>query len=155
METPKRPAYPIYSLGVLILSVMLFSCAEKQELPGWLEGKWKAEFEDYSVTESWKSSGGRMNGKTLWSSTTKNWSEMLTLFRNDKGQLVYRATIDGHSTDFVCSDSNADTLVFINQENDFPKRLNYVKPTNNKLEVWIDNSANDPNRIYFHFIKEK
>jgi hypothetical protein len=41
----------------------------------------------------------------------------------------------------------------LNDKNDFPKRLVYVKPTGKKMTVWMDNESGDPNCMIFPFEK--
>lgn len=94
-----------------------------------------------------------MLGSTVWSWDGKQRTEILQLFyRGDS--LMYRVQMEGNKVlHFACLDPESDTLVFVNNKNDFPKRLVYVRPTGKNMSVWIDNEEKDPNRISFPFEK--
>jgi hypothetical protein len=118
-----------------------------------MAGAWKSSFNDIEVCETWEVKKGCMIGSTVWSWDGKRRREGLKLFyRGDT--LIYKIVLEDKKTlFFVCEDCENDTLVFVNNKNDFPKRLVYVKPSGKKMSVWIDNEEKDPNRISFPFEK--
>ena len=118
-----------------------------------MAGCWKSSFDGIAIKETWKKSGNHYTGSTVWSWDGKQRTEHLTLFYNDKDQLIYRVKMEKKTLDFVCQDPGEDTVVFVNPKNDFPKRLIYVEPKGTKMTVWIDNEPNDPNRMTFPFEK--
>ncbi len=81
--------------------------------------------------------------------------EFLRIFEKNNA-LYYQIVIEQDTLVFKCKNYlNADTLTFVNNQNPFPKRINYVRPVANKMTVWIENVKNDPNRIFFTFKKVK
>jgi hypothetical protein len=119
----------------------------------WMTGVWKSTFNGVDVCETWELKKDRMVGSTVWSWGGKQRTEQLSIFyRGDS--LIYKIILeDKKPLYFTCEDCENDTLVFINNRNDFPKRLVYVKPSGKKMNVWIDNEEKDPNRITFPFEK--
>ncbi|MBL8009323.1 MAG: hypothetical protein JNJ64_01845 [Flavobacteriales bacterium] len=80
--------------------------------------------------------------------------EALRLQRRN-GAVIYAALPGGEAngtfTDFACSHATADTLVFTNPVNDFPKRIRYVRERNGWHAV-IDEDRKGPQRSEgFHF----
>lgn len=118
-----------------------------------MSGVWKSSFNGIDVRETWKQDRDKMLGSTVWSWDGKQRTEILQLFyRGDS--LMYRVQMEGNKVlHFACLDPESDTLVFVNNKNDFPKRLVYVRPTGKNMSVWIDNEEKDPNRISFPFEK--
>jgi hypothetical protein len=158
MELPERPAYyltrTIARLGLPSFLLLLFSCSpQPRKLPVWMSGVWESTFNDIDVRETWKCKNGFMSGSTEWSWDGKHRKETLRLaYIGDS--LIYQVRLeDGKILKFVCTDAENDTLVFVNNKNDFPKRLVYVRPSGKKMSVWIDNEEKDPNRISFPFEK--
>ena len=81
--------------------------------------------------------------------------EFLRIFEKNH-ILYYEIVIEKDTLVFKCKNyEEADTLTFVNNQNPFPKRINYAKPRGNKMSVWIENVKNDPNGIQFTFKKVK
>lgn len=81
--------------------------------------------------------------------------ESLRIFEQNN-VLHYQIIIKQDTLVFKCKNYlDQDTLTFVNNQNPFPKRINYVRPVANKMAVWIENVKNDPNRISFTFKKVK
>ena len=81
--------------------------------------------------------------------------EKLRIFEKDN-VLNYQIIIEKDTLVFQCENyQNEDTLTFVNNQNPFPKRINYAKPRANEMSVWIENVKNDPNGIFFTFKKVK
>lgn len=138
------------------LIVCAFSaCSSENKLPAWILGPWHAKYEGIDINETWYSKNDRLVGKTVWTLDHHKRYEKLTLFQNNARKLVYRVEMEGKAIDFICKDPGKDSLIFINEENDFPKRLVYVKPVSNCMKVYIDNSPTDPNRMSFDFHRSK
>lgn len=81
--------------------------------------------------------------------------EFLRIFEKNQ-VLYYEIVIEKDTLVFKCKNyKEADTLTFVNNQNPFPKRINYAKPKGNEMSVWIENVKNDPNGILFTFKKVK
>jgi hypothetical protein len=158
MELPEHPAhYVIKTITRLSCASLLFfviSCSQQpHKLPTWMSGVWKSSFNDVDVRETWECGNGFMTGSTVWSWDGKQRKEKLRLAYVDDSLVYYIRLEDNKLLKFVCTDAENDTLVFVNNKNDFPKRLVYVRPSGKKMSVWIDNEEKDPNRISFPFEK--
>lgn len=134
-----------------IVCAFFSACSSESALPNWLLGPWQARYEGIDIKETWYSKNDRLVGKTIWTLDHHQRFEKLTIFQNKDKKLVYRVEMEGKSLDFICKESGKDSLIFVNETNDFPKRLVYVKPVSNSMKVYIDNSPTDPNRMSFHF----
>jgi hypothetical protein len=158
MGNTKRTAIFRNATLICVLSVLVLcsGCIRQHDYPDWFVGSWKSEFDGIGIEETWQKSGGKLVGKTVWHTPwdNNNRTEILTLYYQDDS-LIYRLKTEHKKTlEFVCQDPSNDTLVFVNNKNDFPKRLVYVKPTGTRMSVWIDNEPGDPNQIQFPFKKD-
>lgn len=115
-------------------------------------GKWHTSYDGFEIEESWYPSKNGLIGKTIWKDGEDIQQENLQIYIK-KNQLVYHIKMDNKELKFVCSSIKRDTLVFINNANDFPKRIVYVKPDKESMSVWIENFPNDPNQMNFPFKK--
>ncbi len=150
MGLSKRSTYTIGSFAFLL--IFTISCSSKKYYPNWMIGKWSSSYDGIAIQESWFEKDGIIQGETVWKFDDKTRIETLKMYyRNDS--LVYRVKMPKKVLEFVCLDPKNDTLVFINNANDFPKRINYVKPTTRLMTVWIDNFSKDPNKMSFPFKK--
>lgn len=154
VQTKQKPNWAIRIAALLAVLIVVLSCQRTHPLPKWISGKWKSNFDGIDIVETWQEDGEKLIGSTVWSWDNKQRREIITLYYNSKRQLVYRMNTEHKSNlEFICQNPLEDTLVFINNKNDFPKRLVYVKPKSKKMDVWIDNEQDDPNRISFSFDK--
>lgn len=157
MELAKQQTYRTTAtnlIGLLLpASLLLLSCTRHDNFPKWMCGKWKSQLDEIEITENWKCANGCMSGSTIWAGDGKTKVEKLRLFFRDH-TLCYEVRLNqDRPVIFKCIDPKSDTLIFVNNQNDFPKRLVYVKPKGYKMDVWIDNNEKDPNRISFPFEK--
>jgi len=142
------------TFAILFIPVlMLFSCTKNQYLPHWFLGKWKAEFNGISVVETWEKHDEMYTGTTVWDDHGLQSVEKLKLYFDDD-KLVYQININDTDTKFICSNLDNDTLIFINNKNDYPKRIIYTRPIKKEMKVWIDNFQNDSHTSTFYFEKK-
>ena len=139
--------------SVAFASLLLVSACEQQKrYPSWLLGEWKTRYNNFAIRETWKESKDGYEATTVWNDNGKRMREHVALFYNKKS-LIYRVETKRRTVDFVCDKPHDDTLVFVNQQNDYPKRIVYVKPKGENMTVWIDKYENDPEAEYFPFVK--
>lgn len=133
--------------------VIAIGCVQQQsKLPEWILGNWQANVNGVKVTETWEKQDNKLHAKTTTYYDKNTQLERVKLsMTNDT--LFYSIKINERSTTFVCGKPYKDTLIFENPNNEFPKRIVYVKPDNNKMPVWIENFEGDPNRIDYPFKK--
>jgi len=118
-----------------------------------MNGKWESTFNNINICETWQLKGEKMVGTTVWSFEGKKRVDSVSLSFNKDTLEYFTAFENEKPICFKCVHPENDTLVFINNENNFPKRIIYVRPIGKNMRVWIDNEENDPNRIYFPFKK--
>ena len=138
--------------SALILLVLLPGCTSNRPFPSWVLGSWKTEFNGFKITESWSKKDNCYIATTIWDDHGLKNAEAVKLFYKGK-QLIYQVSINDKRTDFVCDKYNDDTLIFLNNANDYPKRIVYTRPTGKMMKVWVDNFPKDPNTSYFNFEK--
>lgn len=141
---------------ILILTFfVLQSCSKKSNLPGWIDGNWITTLDNETIHENWNLQSKCISGENYMHYENKFQKEKLLIFeKND--MLYYRIIIEKDTLVFECENyQNQDTLTFVNNQNPFPKRINYTKPKGGKMFVWIENIKNDPNGIFFTFKKVK
>jgi len=151
MGTPKLQTSLLASVALASL-FFVFSCETNQRYPSWLLGEWKTHYNNFAIKETWKKSADGYEATTVWNDNGKQMLERVQLFYNNKS-LVYRVETKRKTVEFTCIKPHGDTLVFVNQQNDYPKRIVYVKPKGDNMVVWIDKYENDPEAEYFPFVK--
>ena len=134
------------------LILITFGCSSNHRLPHWVLGSWKTEFNGFKITENWSKKDNIYIATTIWDDHGLKNAEAIKLFYKGE-QLVYQVNINDKQTNFVCNEYKDDTLVFINNANDYPKRIVYTRPSGNMMKVWVDNFPKDPNTSYFNFEK--
>lgn len=136
-----------------VVSVFLSSCVNQSaELPH-LNGTWKSSFNDIQIIEKWSKKGNSLVGTTIWELDSNRRVDHLRIALQED-TLIYSLKMDGKTAiHFRCTEPFSDTLVFINESNDFPKRIVYIQPKGKKMKAWIDSNEEDPNRITFTFEK--
>ncbi len=121
--------------------LLLFACREKQGLQlDLLAGTWKrANKEQYEV---WEKAGAQaLKGYSYrMKAGEKVITETLTIRRVD-GQLVYEATVpdqnEGRTIRFTLNPAVDSLLSFENAQHDFPKKIQYKKLDEHRLEVRV------------------
>ncbi len=151
MGTSKLQTSLIASVA-LASTLLVSSCVQQRRYPSWLLGEWKTRYNNFAIKETWKESGDGYVATTIWNDDGKKMLEKVVLFYKDKS-LVYRVETKRKTVEFTCDKPHDDTLVFINQQNDYPKRIVYVKPKGDNMTVWIDKYENDPEAEYFPFVR--
>ena len=144
-----------FAFTLLLTLFILHSCTHKSNLPQWINGNWITSLENETIHENWKPGKNGLSGENYMHYENKFQKESLRIFEKNN-VLYYQIIIQKDTLVFKCKDyRNADTLTFVNNTNPFPKRINYVRPTANKMSVWIENVKNDPNGMSFTFKKVK
>lgn len=139
----------------LLILLTLHSCSSGSNLPQWIHGRWITSLDNETIHENWKLEKSCISGENYMHYENKFQKEFLQIFEKDN-VLYYRIVIEKDTLVFKCKNyREADTLTFVNNQNPFPKRINYVRPKGNKMSVWIENVKNDPNGILFTFKKVK
>lgn len=138
---------------MLSFAFLFLSCTDKSvELPQ-IQGRWKSSYNNIRVVETWSKSGSVLKGTTIWEQDTNRRVDHLQI-KCYKDTLIYSLKMEGEPViHFRCEHPLGDTLIFTNEQNNYPKRIVYVRPTNRKMRVWIDGGADDLNRISFAFEK--
>lgn len=154
MEKTNTPT--LTTLATLLLTILiLYSCSNRDNLPQWIHGKWITSLDNETIHENWKLQPNCISGENFMHYENKFQKEFLRIFEKNN-ILHYQIVIEQDTLIFKCKNyRDADTLTFVNNQNPFPKRINYVRPIANKMSVWIENVKNDPNRISFTFKKVK
>lgn len=139
----------------LLTLLLLSSCSDGNNLPYWIRGNWITSLDNETIHENWKLRNKCILGENYMHYENKFQKEKLRIFE-ENDVLYYQIIIQKDTLVFTCKNyQNKDTLTFVNNLNPFPKRINYVKPKDNKMSVWIENMKNDPNGIFFTFKKVK
>ena len=154
MEIPKR-AFKVTATYRLIFIPLLFlySCVHRKAIPEWITGEWTSSFNGIAIRETWTAENDHLTGTTTWSWGKQRKVDRLKMYIDQKNRLIYQIREPKATTSYVCDDPNNDTLIFVNNKANFPKRLIYLRPHGSKMKVWIDNEPNDPNQIVFPFKK--
>nr|WP_294862216.1 DUF6265 family protein [uncultured Fluviicola sp.] len=135
--------------------LILQACSNQNNLPDWIHGNWITSLDNETIHENWKLQGKYISGENYMHYENKLQREKLQIFEKDN-ELHYQIIIEKDTLVFKCRDYlDSDTLTFVNNRNPFPKRINYAKPKADKMSVWIENTKNDPNGIFFTFKKVK
>ena len=151
MEQTKPTAYSF--IAIVACFLVFSSCSNQQDrLPKWLLGKWKTSYDGFLITEEWKLKNDHLEALTIWSDSGKKEFEHVKLFFEGK-DLIYQIKTAKKKMQFRCSNCFSDTLKFVNNSNDFPKQINYVRPVSNHMSVWVCNFKGDPNEMRFPFKK--
>lgn len=144
-----------YTLQLILFISILHSCSNGNHLPNWIQGNWVTSLENETIHENWKLRGNYISGENYMHYEDKFQKEFLQIFEKNN-LLHYRIIIEKDTLVFTCKNYlDKDTLTFVNNQNPFPKRICYVRPEGNEMSVWIENTKNDPNRIFFTFKKVK
>lgn len=144
-----------FAQPILLTLFVLQSCSHKNQLPDWIHGNWITSLDNQTIHENWKLQNNCLSGVNYMHYENKFQKEQLRIFEKDNS-LYYQIVIEKDTLIFKCSNyQDTDTLTFVNPQNPFPKRINYVRPKANKMSVWIENVKNDPNGIFFTFKKVK
>ncbi|WP_294670022.1 DUF6265 family protein [uncultured Fluviicola sp.] len=139
----------------LLILLTLPSCSHRNNLPQWIHGRWITSLDNETIHENWKLEKSCISGENYMHYENKFQKEFLRIFEKNH-ILYYEIVIEKDTLVFKCENyEEADTLTFVNNQNPFPKRINYAKPKDNKMSVWIENVKNDPNGILFTFKKVK
>jgi hypothetical protein len=150
MEKTKPTAY---SLVAITLCFLVFtSCSNQDRLPKWLIGKWKTSYDGFMITEEWSLKNDHLEALTTWNDSGKKEYEHVKLFYQEES-LIYQIKTASKKMEFRCENCMTDTLRFINNANDFPKQIIYVRPISNEMSVWVCNFKGDPNEMRFPFKK--
>lgn len=157
MELPKRSANKAIVVICLLAVSSLFSlhsCStDNPELPHWLKGEWKTSLNGITIKEKWVQKGDSLIGVTSWTKGKNKRIDRLVI-RLQHDTLIYQLSMDKKPPIcFQCTDLTKDTLAFVNKQNDFPKRIVYVRPNGKTMRAWVDNGVGDPNRINYPFEK--
>lgn len=80
--------------------------------------------------------------------------EELTIKKAD-GKWCYIVKMGREETIFHLKGETSDSLVFENEENEFPKRIIYARKEDNKILASIDNPEDPKSRIDFNLIPQK
>lgn len=120
----------------------------------WISGNYVDTTKNFF--EHWTLSGdSQFNGKgyTLKASDT-SFMEDLSI-KKVVGQWCYIVKTGEVETIFRLNGETGDSLVFENEENEFPKRIIYTRKENNKILASIDNPVDPKSRIDFNLIPQK
>ncbi|MNU54881.1 hypothetical protein D3C71_439450 [compost metagenome] len=144
-----------FTSALIISTLSLYSCSDKNNLPHWIQGNWVTTLDKESIHENWKIENQCIRGENYMFYENKFQKEKLCIFEQNN-VLCYQIVIGKDTLMFTCKKYvNTDTLTFVNNQNPFPKRIVYARPTANKMQVWVENAKNDPNGISFTFKKVK
>lgn len=139
----------------LLLAFLFFSCSRKDHLPHWIGGRWVTSLDNELIHENWTVHNGHLSGQNYMVYENRFQREKLRIFEHEN-LLCYQIVIDKDTLLFTCDNYiDADTLTFVNNQNSFPKRINYARGNGSQMSVWIGNAKNDPHGIFFTFKKVK
>lgn len=140
-------------MATALLAIAFIGCTGTTvKIPRWLLGKWEADVDGIKVVEEWNSHPKHFSAHTTMYYDKNNQEEFVKL-TSENDSLFYTITINKRKCTFICNKPYSDTLIFTNDQNDFPKRLVYTRPKEKSMLVWIDNFEGDPNRIIYAFKK--
>ena len=114
----------------LIPALALGNDSNGHEL-GWLEGCWVSP--DRSSQEVWAvDSTLSLAGFGVAVSDTKvAFYEVLSIRENEDGSFIYTAHPSGQvSASFVATEMTANSVVFVNPDNDYPQEIRYMREGN-------------------------
>jgi hypothetical protein len=149
----------ILFIGVAMIVV---SCSNKKNNISdfsWLSGKWSGIVNGSEFFEAWQPLQGNllsgMGGAVMNNDTV--FSEKIRIEQRGE-DIFYTATVseNGGPVDFKFTGYKSDSLVFENQEHDFPQRVVYFKHSNDKLYACIDGKKSGVySRMEFSLLKAK
>lgn len=142
-------------LTIVLFFNLLTFCTSKKEhaFPDsmlWLTG----QYADTSIQffESW----ALMNDSILTGSGFQMeggdtvFKEQLSIEKRDR-QWQYIVKADSSETAFDLTNQPGDSLVFENRENEYPKRITYIRRANGGIDVTIDNPDETGKKQVFRF----
>ena len=145
--------------SILIISTLV-SCSDQAKKNDsidrftWLQGHWADTATGFY--ESWEISQKGIllgNGYQLSDGDTV-FGESLSIEKSGENW-AYVVSFGNEKTVFRLTSVPGDSLVFENPENEFPKRITYLKKDQGKISVIIENPG-DPDKIsYFNFTSVK
>lgn len=148
-----------------LLAILLAACQPQNEkidfraLEEFFTGEWTLINEDVLMTESWAPAGIlHLQGITLASRDRDTLLyEELSIVQTDTG-IFYIARVqgenDGQAIAFRLISLQPDSITFINPAHDFPQRIVYCKPDDNRLEaILTGRGKTGPRTITLHFSK--
>lgn len=133
----------ITSLSALLLILAFTGCERSpnqfRDQYRWLSGKWVGKDGQSTVIEYWKWDKYRFEGKGFRIEEGDTTTTESLFISNYDGVIGYTALINNERLfSFQKIQSQNDSLIFINNQNDFPKKLTYVLVTNNVLLIQLE-----------------
>lgn len=137
----------IYKTLLSFTVIALLSCTPGPEIPSvdFLVGSWKVdEKEQFEVWE--KNADNYFEGYAyvIDRTTPLEPQEVITetlVIKIEEGELIYEATVHsqngGEGIKFTHNPEVKDRLSFENLNHDFPQKIQYEKPKNGKMHVWV------------------
>ena len=139
------------------------SSTEKNEISSvfWLVGEWVNQKDGQFSKETWV----RLNDSTLsgfsYIQIEKDtvFAENLTLSQQG-GALLLTVTAFNQNNDapvtFTKISSKNKTFVFENKAHDFPQRIIYTQPSQNRIHAWIEGKVKDTmKKVDFYFTRSR
>ncbi|KAF0200202.1 MAG: hypothetical protein FD170_3705 [Bacteroidetes bacterium] len=148
-----------FAPSVLLILIFISCSVSKQNDTDisklhWISGNYIDTTKNFF--EYWTLSGdSQFNGKgyTVKASDTL-FMEDLSI-KKIEGKWCYIVKTSEVETIFRLNGETGDSLVFENEENDFPKRIIYTRKENKKILASIDNPDDPKSRIDFNLIPQK
>jgi hypothetical protein len=144
-----------FKLLLLVLSLFILSCNESsfktnEKFPlEWIAGDYTDSEKNFF--ESWKISGDSLLNGVGYSvnGADTGFRESLSIRKVDDvwNYIVFTGNTE---TRFIMANSSFDSLVFENTENEFPKRITYIKKPENSILAIVENPGNPQMKILFN-----
>ena len=161
-----------FLFALIAIGILLFSCESsnkttptvaKHELIqsiDWFIGRWENTSDEGTLSETWKQeSDSSLAGETYFVSNGD------TLFRESirlvetGGKLNYIPVVsdqnDGKAVVFTQTHSSANTIVFENQQHDFPQKIHYTQRNDSLIAVVSGKEKDKPRREVFAMKRSK
>jgi len=145
------------SIGAAIVALAAMPAVAQQprvERLAWLQGCWEMPSPQGTIEEQWMSPrGGAMIGVGRTVRNDRLVEYELVIVREQDGRLAYEAHPSGQpSAVFPARELTDSTVVFENQEHDFPQRIGYRRDGPDLLTAWVEGrSQGQTRRIDFAY----
>jgi ketosteroid isomerase-like protein len=145
----RHPAIRVFAAALAWFSLPAFAgeCTTLDSL-AWLPGEWVAEGQKSTFRESWAALGPRtwegQGSETSKATPGDPSSEDLRLVEM-KGGVFYIAKVSHNPLPvaFRLSECEDGRFAFVNPAHDFPKRIDYIRQGDDKLDVRVSDGAGD------------
>lgn len=147
----------IYSIFATIIFSTITINAQANDF-GWLIGEWIYSFDDKHTIEKWEIMSDELIIGSSYTSINQTdsiiFSESLRILKmNNDFYYIAKVPQNKLPVPFLLTSQDNSTIVFVNEEHDFPQKIKYQKVTEDSMMVVIGLLNNEDSNREFNFIR--